>query len=131
MSINLNEHPNMATTKTKHLLPGSISEAQLRDAKMMPIGADFVLVRINSRLGSGTVRAADKAEVLVNKAAVALRKPGIDKASVFRGATPQKVFAYSALPGDTSKVVRESFDGTRLVGRFGLDGRFRASSKAG
>jgi len=102
---------------------------QLHAGKKLAIGKDFVLVRLNGAPG-GTVRPADKAKVLVGKAAVALKKPGIDKSSVFRGAKPQKVFAYSVLSGDTSKVVRESADGTRLVGRLGLDGKFRASNKA-
>lgn len=85
------------------------------------------------KLRSGTARRVkpqDSAEVLVNKAAVALKSPGIPRAAVFRGATPQKVFAYSAVAGDASMLVRESLDGTRLIGKIGADGRFRPYRKA-
>jgi hypothetical protein len=55
----------------------------------------------------------------------ALAKPGISKASVFRGAS-KKVFAYSIYSKDPSKIVRQAADGTKTIGRV-VDGKFRAS----
>jgi len=78
------------------------------------------------------VRPGDEAPALINKAAAALRLPGIAWTSVFRSAAARqkKVFAYSAHPVDSSMLVRESEDGTQAVGRFDAEGRFRVSRKA-
>jgi len=120
----------MATKTSKTVKPnartGMLETAGLRGKR---IGDHFVLVPIGDSK-KAAVRPADKAAVLVGKAARALRKPGIDKTVVFRGAKPEKIFAYSVYPGDTSRVIRESVDGKRSVGRLGTDGRFRASRKA-
>ena len=105
-----------------------MSAAQFRSAKKLPIGNDFVLMRIGNSVNI-KVKPADKAEALVSKAAAALKSPGIARGAVFRGANPQRVFAYSVFPGDSSMLMREASDGTRLVGKIGADGRFRASRK--
>ena len=119
----------MATNKPKSSTAAILSAAQLRTAKKLPIGNDFVLVNIGHSI-EAKVRPGDKAEVLVGKAAAALKSPGIARGAVFRGAKPQKVFAYSAFSGDSSMLVRESSDGTRLVGKIGANGKFRPSRKA-
>lgn len=117
----------MANTKLK-ITATKLSAAQWRSAKKLPIGADFVLVKIGNAIETH-VKPADQAAVLVSKAGVALRSPGISRGSVFRGAAPQKVFAYSVAPGDTGMLVRESQDGTKQLGKIGADGRFRVSRK--
>lgn len=123
------DHCRMATKTPKTVKSGArtgmFDSAGLRGKR---IGDHFVLVHIGDSKRAA-VRPADKAAVLVGKAARALKKPGIDKAVVFRGAKPEKVFAYSVYPADTSRVIRESADGKRSVGRLGMDGRFRASRK--
>ena len=118
----------MATNKSKASTTVTLSAEQLRTAKKFPIGSDFVLVKIGNSINT-KVKAGDKAEVLVVKAAAALKSPGIARGAVFRGEKPQKVFAYSALPGDSRMLVRESSDGTRLVGKISAEGKFRASRK--
>jgi hypothetical protein len=122
------DHCAMTTGKDTKTRSSKISTAQLRAAKAL--GDDFVMVRVSATPARGPVPVAESAKALVTKAAVAMKKPGIDKASVFRGAKAKKVYAYSVLPSDVTKVVRESVDGVRHIGRFGVDGRFRVLSKA-
>ncbi|MDM4768265.1 hypothetical protein [Pelomonas sp. SE-A7] len=109
----------------------SLSVAQFRDAKKLPIGDGFVLLMLNEG-EEAQVRPGDEAPTLVSKAAVALRSPGIARTSVFRNAAAhqKRVFAYSAHPADSSMLIREAEDGTQEVGKFGADGRFRISRKA-
>lgn len=117
----------MATNKPKsqnHVL----SAAQFRSARKLPLGDGFVLVKVGNSIDVA-VRPSDEASQLVSKAGAALRTPGIRRDAVFRGATPQKVFAYSALPGDSRMLVREAQDGSKKVGTIGPDGKFRASRK--
>lgn len=120
----------MATNKLK-AQQAQLSAAQLRHAKKVRIGDAFVLVKISEDHGAA-VRPSDEAPALINKAAAALRSPGIARTSVFRSAAvhQRKVFAYSAHPVDSSMLVRESEDGTQAVGRFDAEGRFRVSRKA-
>lgn len=108
-----------------------LSAAQIRHAKKLPIGDGFVLLKIGDD-NDAVVPAAEEAPALVNKAAVALRSPGIARTSVFRNAAAQqkKVFAYSAHPVDSSMLIREAEDGTQEVGKIGADGRFRVARKA-
>ena len=117
----------MAKNKTKAVM-NKFSAAQWRSAEKLPIGADFVLVKIGNAIDV-QVRPSDQAAALVSKAGVALRSPGISRDSVFRGAAPRKVFAYSAAPGDAGMLVREAQDGTKQLGKIGADGRFRVSRK--
>lgn len=108
-----------------------LSMAQLRRAKNVRIGDAFVLVKIGEDTDS-VVRPGDEALALVNKAAAALRSPGIARTSVFRSAAAhhKKVFAYSAHPLDSSMLIREAEDGTQAVGKIDAGGRFRVSRKA-
>lgn len=87
---------------------------------------EIVLLRVGRgmRLLKST-KPSDSAEVMVPKLGKALRKPGISKQAVFRGRTPERIFAYSVLPRDVTKIVREAADGTRTVGRV-VGGKFRA-----
>lgn len=111
--------------------PTQFSAAQLRNAKKLPIGDGFLLVKI-SEDNDSPVRPGEEARALVSKAAVALRSPGIARTSVFRSAVAhqKKVFAYSAHPVDSNMLIREAEDGTQEVGKIGTDGRFRISRKA-
>ncbi|MBT9503143.1 MAG: hypothetical protein IV092_17995 [Burkholderiaceae bacterium] len=120
----------MATNKFK-AGQTQLSAAQLRLAKKLPIGDRFLLLKIGDD-NETVVPPAEEALALVNKAAVALRSPGIARTSVFRSAAAhqRKVFAYSAHPIDSSMLIREAEDGTQEVGRIGADGRFRVSRKA-
>lgn len=102
--------------------------AQFRAAKKLSIGNGFVLVKLGANLDAA-VKPQDKAEVLIGKAGAALKSPGIARDVVFRGAAPQKVFAYSVMPGDSTVIVRESADGKRSIGKIGSDGKFRSSRK--
>lgn len=69
----------------------------------------------------------DDSETLVANISKAMRKVGIRRDAVFvtKASWAKKVYAYSVLPSDTSKIVRESADGTRTIGRFS-NGQFRA-----
>ena len=68
----------------------------------------------------------DDSQTLVAGISEAMRKVGIRRDAVFvkSTASAKKVYAYFVLPSDTSKIVRESEDGTRTLGRFS-NGRFR------
>jgi len=107
-----------------------LSTAQLRLAKKVTLGKSFVLLKIGGDSDSA-VPAAQAAPALVNKAAVALRSPGIARTRIFGSAAKlqKKVFAYSAHPVDASMLIREAEDGTQEVGKIGADGRFRVSRK--
>lgn len=120
----------MATNKLK-AGQTQLSMAQLRHAKKVRIGDAFVLVKIGEENDS-VARPGEEARALVNKAAAALRSPGISRKSVFRSAAAhqKRVFAYSAHPVDSSMLIREAEDGTQDVGKIGADGRFRVFRKA-
>lgn len=68
----------------------------------------------------------DDSGTLVANISKAMRKVGIRREAVFvtKASSAKKVYAYSVLPSDTSKIVRESADGTRTIGRFSK-GQFR------
>ena len=118
----------MATKKAKPAT--AISVTQLRQGKKVSLGNDFVLVKIGNAI-DGTIKPREQAQVLVNKAAIALKVPGITRASVFQASSAgRKVFAYSTHPKDSSMLIREAEDGTRQVGKIGSDGRFRVLRKS-
>ena len=101
----------MATTPTKKASGNSV---QLTGVSVAVVEG-FALVRTD-RIKPAAVRRADRATVLVAKAARALTKPGIDKQVVFKG-NQSRIFSYSTDPADPSKLVREAADGTKRVGR--------------
>lgn len=91
--------------------------------------AGFALVRTHPRRKSVEVPENDRATVLVAKAGAALRKPGIGRDVVFRDKRTGVIFSYSTYPADPTKVVRESADGTKRIGRL-VNGKFIASKIA-
>ncbi|OYU30955.1 MAG: hypothetical protein CFE39_10665 [Comamonadaceae bacterium PBBC2] len=88
------------------------------------LGRGMALVKIG-RTPKQAMRPEDKTTVLVMKAARALNEPGIDRSVVFQGPNAAKIFSYSVYPQDTTKVIRESSDGARVLGRL-VDGKFKA-----
>ncbi len=115
-------------TVSNRSVPEKMSAGQWRAAKKVSLGEDFVLVKIGNSI-EANVKPGEKAVVLMSKAASALKSPGIARQTVFRGAVPNKVYAYSALPTDASKLVRESADGRVQIGRIDADGKFRILRK--
>jgi len=72
------------------------------------------------------VAQAETAAVLLAKLGKALGKPGISKRAVFgNAASARAVYSYSVLPEEPSKLVRESVDGRRTIGRL-VNGKFQA-----
>ena len=87
---------------------------------------DLVLVRLSAANTSpARLDPDERAGALVLKAAKALSKPGIRRESVFGSGSGHGIYAYSVYPPDPTKVVRESADGSKTVGRL-VGGRFRA-----
>jgi hypothetical protein len=83
---------------------------------------------VRVRFGSASARkpGRDDGKSLLLGIVKATRKPGINRSVVFRSGTSKKVYAYSVLPSDPSKIVREAEDGTRTIGQV-RNGKFRAS----
>ncbi len=67
----------------------------------------------------------ESSESLLTGIARATRKPGIKRADVFRRGSGRKIYAYSVMPSDTSKIVREDAAGAKTVGKL-VNGRFVA-----
>lgn len=94
----------------------------------MPLGDDFLLVKIGNSVETSP-KLGEDALGLFGKAAAALKKPGIARNAVFRGSVPSKVYAYSAFPSDSSKLIRETSDGKRQIVKISADGKFRILKK--
>ena len=105
----------------------SKDEGFIRGRSVANLGRGMALVQIGHPKRV-PVRPDEKTTVLVQKAARALNKPGIDKGVVFSGPNAARIFAYSVDPHDPRLVVRESADGQRTVGRL-VDGKFRPLRK--
>lgn len=120
----LGHHRRMATPR-KSSGARSSTTRMVSGRSLAKLGQGVELVKVG-RGEKPTVRRTDAASVLVRKAAKALKKPGIAKSVVFRGPDPSKVYAFSVLPSDPTRIVRKASDGTRVVGRF-VNGKFRAS----
>jgi hypothetical protein len=73
--------------------------------------------------GSGQLKPKESSSSLLSRIADAARKPGIAKKTVFRKSS-SAVYAYSILPRDLSKIVREDAKGNKVVGRL-VKGHFR------
>ncbi len=100
---------------------------RLTGTRIPTIGGGVVLIRTAAagRLAASE-RSTDGARQMVNKVGEALKRPGIDKRTVvFKSGEVPGIFAYSADPKDPTKLVRESFDGTRRSGRV-VGGKFKA-----
>gem|GEM_PF-4577099 len=72
---------------------------------------------------------AGSTKALLSGISKTIRRPGLRRDAIFlvTNGKARKVFAYSVLPSDTSKIVREARDGSRAIGRF-TNGRFRVVS---
>ena len=75
--------------------------------------------------GAVRPRRADQAGAMLRKTGRALNKPGISKHSIFTNKSPD-IFAYSADPLDSKKLVRTSRDGTRRKGTV-VGGKFKVT----
>ncbi len=101
------------------------SKANVLPSRSVASVAGFELVQVGPKRKRPPIPAEDSASVLVQKVGKALRKPGIDKQTVFRGGAT-RVFSYSAYPSDPTRVVREASDGTKRIGRL-VKGKFVAA----
>jgi hypothetical protein len=103
----------------------SSTNSSQRKGQSVAVVSGFALVRTQPRKKPVQVPSKDSAAVLMAKVGRALKKPGIDKQVVFTD-NRARVFSYSTYPVDPSKVVRESADGTKRIGRL-VNGRFVAA----
>ena len=86
---------------------------------------DLVLVRLSAaNAAPAKLDRSERASALVLKAGKALSKPGISRETVFGHGSGRGISAYSVYPADPTKVVRESADGKKRIGRL-VGGRFR------
>jgi hypothetical protein len=120
----LSDHPAMAREKTTTARESATGQL-VQGRSVATLGRGMALVKVG-KASRPVVRPEDNTTVLLKKAARALNKPGIDRSVVFRGPNAARIFAYYAYPQDPSMVIRESADGTQVIGRL-VDGRFRAS----
>lgn len=98
-------------------------------AETLPtLGDDVVMFRLGKARNLRVIRKnADSARFVVPKVARALERPGLVKSAVFRREKSTGIFAYSTYSKDPTKVVRETSDGKRLIGRVARSGRFKAA----
>lgn len=110
------------------VVPGLDTDDTARDGRRIPtLNDDLLLVRLGAAASEpAPLDPTERADALVRKAARALDKPGIRRESVFGSGSGRGISAYSVYPSDPTKVVRESADGSRTVGRL-VGGRFRAT----
>lgn len=87
--------------------------------------ADLVVVRLGKSRSGGALRETEKSSVLIDGIARTIRKPGISRDTVFKSRRGQRVYAYSAYPADTTKIVREDAKGRKTIGRL-VRGEFKA-----
>ena len=85
----------------------------------------FVLIKTSAHR---TIPKSNEPHQLLQKAAKALSKPGIPRSAVFGDGTNKRVYGYSINPKDPSQFIRESFDGTKRIGRF-VNGKFQLLKK--
>ncbi len=107
---------------------GPVKKSAAKAARPVAVVDGFALVRVAPRKKAAALSANDSASVLVRRIGEALKKPGIHKQVVFRD-NKAGIYSYSADPRDPTRMVRESSDGTRRVGRL-VKGRFVAAKKA-
>jgi hypothetical protein len=86
--------------------------------------SDLYLLRLGNSKPRRDARPQELASSMLVKLGRAINKPGIDRENIFRGASGQVVYAYSAHPQDPDLIVREDASGARAVGRM-VDGHFR------
>ncbi len=106
------------------------AEIRLDGTKIPTLNDNLVLVRLGADTARSHGRPAkleqgELAGPMLLKAGKALSKPGIRRETVFGGGSGRGISAYSVYPADPTKIVRESADGQRTIGRL-VGGRFRA-----
>jgi len=103
----------------------SADAIEVKGTRIPTLNDDLVLVRLGATtLNPARLDPAERAGALVLKAGKALSKPGIRRESVFGAGSGAGISAYSVYPQDPTKVVRESADGSKMIGRL-VGGRFR------
>jgi len=112
----------MTTKKT----PSSKKPALVSGQAVASLSNGFVLIKTSAHRD---IPKSKEPHHLLQKAAKALSKPGIPRSSVFGDGTNKRFFAYSINPKDPSQFVRESFDGTKRLGRF-VNGKFQLIRKS-
>ena len=90
-----------------------------------PIGARNSEVKVRRSSARGRLSEKESSESLLTGIARATRRPGIKRTAVFRSGSGRKIYAYSVMSSDTSKIVREDARGAKTIGKL-VDGRFRA-----
>ena len=112
---------------SKKLAPLKVQSEEIRlDGTRIPtLNDDLVLVRLSAVNASpAKLENSERASSLVRKAGKALSKPGIRRETVFGHGSGRGISAYSVYPADPTKIVRESADGQKRIGRM-VGGRFR------
>jgi hypothetical protein len=108
--------------KEKRVKPDT---AGLTERRVVTPRSDLIVVRVEEASSKRNILNHEKASTLIAKIATATRKPGAERAAIFRSRIGKKVYAYSVCPTDLSKIVREDVEGNRMVGHL-VNGRFRA-----
>jgi len=108
-------------------LEGEREEIRLDGTRIPTLNDELVLVRLGAAArahGPAELDHSERASSLVRKAGKALDKPGIRRETVFGHGSGRGISAYSVYPADPTKIVRESADGQKRIGRL-VGGRFR------
>lgn len=122
----------MSSDPVKPSKKSSSTPARVKNKKVQPDGIriptlndDLVLVRFGANNPSpAKLESRERASALVMKAGKALSKPGIRRETVFGYGSGRGISAYSVYPADPTKIIRESADGEKRIGRI-VGGRFR------
>jgi hypothetical protein len=94
------------------------AEVRLKGNRLATFDKGVAMIRTGPSIRiESFARRSDEAGAMLRKTAKALTKPGISKLLIFKGHKSGKIFAYSADPLDATKVIRESWDGTRRTGK--------------
>ena len=113
----------MSTKKT----PNAKKPATLVSGQpVVALSNGFVLIKTSAHRN---IPKSNEPHQLLQKAAKALSKPGIPRSAVFGDGTNKRVYGYSINPKDPSQFIRESFDGTKRIGRF-INGKFQLIKKS-
>lgn len=117
--------PVRSSRKVVPLKATGSMEIRLDGRKIPTLNDDLVLVRLSAaNADPAHLDTTEQADALVRKAGKALSKPGIRRETVFGSGSGRGISAYSVYPQDPTKIVRESADGQKMIGRL-VGGRFR------
>ncbi|MET0351394.1 MAG: hypothetical protein ABW067_16500 [Rhizobacter sp.] len=116
---------SLVRTTSRAVEPSAADAIEVKGTRIPTLNDDLVLVRLGAAaLDPARLDPDERAGALVLKAGKALSKPGIRRESVFGAGSGAGISAYSVYPQDPTKVVRESADGSKMIGRL-VGGRFR------